>query len=123
MKTIPEGYKEDIKKFQSAYIRKYNKVQYMKSVRTLIARHLGAEDDWSLPKEIFRIQPGSYRSKWDETMYELIGRDGVKEYEKAGRSLMSCNRILNKTKYTFWHYYPKGTPKIEHVMRANNFKY
>ena len=117
VQSIPAHYQKQIKQFENAYVRKQHAMDFTKKVRDIIAKRLGYQSYYDMIDASYKHEGSGF---WNEFNWELRNCEFAKEFEKQSRVHHNANRMLDRTKYTYWHYHPQGTPK---VMAFGKFDY
>ena len=107
---VPTYYQKDIRSFERAYVRKQRALESHNSYENQIAKHLGYTDRNEMNREVWSSKDmDSHREKYQHASFILGISDKLRN---CMREVQLSNRILDRTKYTFWHYFPKGTPTV-----------
>lgn len=108
--TIPSYYQKDIRSFERAYVRKQRALQMHNEYENQIAKWLGYSDRNEMNHEVWSSKDmDSHRDNYQRASFEI----GVQQpMRNCMREVILSNRILDRTKYTYWHYNPKGTPTV-----------
>lgn len=107
MRQINEYYQKEIRSFERAYVRKQRALDNFHIFEDRIANHLGFSDRKEMNHAAWSSKDmDSHRDSYSSASREL----GItSSMQKCMREVQLANRILGRTKYTYWHFNPKGT--------------